>query len=278
MSTLPTLSPPLLAGFRRYARGYLARHLHTVRLSRQPPAPQPPPAQALVVYLNHPSWWDPLVGLLLASTLYPGRAHYAPIDAAALARYRFFARLGFFGVAPGTAAGARRFLAVSEQVLARPATALWVTGGGRFADPRERPVALRSGLGHLARRLARRPVGVPVLFLPLALEYPFWEERTPEALARFGVPLAVGGEPHDAALAADDWTARLAGCLQETQDALAAEAVARDPAAFEVLLGGAAGVGGVYDLWRRLRARLRGERFQREHGAALGHEQREPGR
>ena len=32
---------------------------------------------------------------------------------------------------------------------------------------------------------------------------------------------------------------------------LAAESMTRDPAAFEVLLGGGAGVGGVYDLWRR---------------------------
>jgi hypothetical protein len=41
----------------------------------------------------------------------------------------------------------------------------------------------------------------------------------------------------------------------------------RDAAQFEVLVGGRAGVGGVYDLWRRLRARLRGEAFRSEHGA-----------
>jgi hypothetical protein len=43
--------------------------------------------------------------------------------------------------------------------------------------------------------------------------------------------------------------------------------MSRDPQRFEVLHGGQAGVGGLYDLWRRLRARLRGERFQAAHAA-----------
>ena len=34
---------------------------------------------------------------------------------------------------------------------------------------------------------------------------------------------------------------------------------------FTTLIGGTAGVGGVYDRWRRLRARIRGEVFHPEH-------------
>ena len=68
--------------------------------------------------------------------------------------------------------------------LERPDAALGITPEGRFSDPRERPVRLEPGLAHLARRLDR---GV---FLPLALEYPFWQERTPEALACFGAPVS----------------------------------------------------------------------------------------
>jgi 1-acyl-sn-glycerol-3-phosphate acyltransferase len=254
----PRISPILLRAFAPYAERYLGRHLHALRLSKAAPAPRPAAERPLVVYLNHPAWWDPLVGMALALRLYPERSHRAPIEAAALARYRFFGRLGFFGVEPGTARGARRFLAVAESALARPNAALWLTPGGRFADPRERPPALAAGLGHLARRLRR---GVLV---PLALEYPFWEERSPEALARFGEPL--DAEAID--LPAAGWTALLAERLAAAQDALAREALARDPARFETLLRGSAGVGGAYDLWRRLRARARGERFRPEHGAA----------
>jgi 1-acyl-sn-glycerol-3-phosphate acyltransferase len=255
-TALPEVSPRLLAGFGRYGERYLARGFHAVRLSRaERPDPEALRGRPVAVCLSHPSWWDPLVGLLLARRLFPQRRHYAPIEASALARYRFFGRLGFFGVEPGPR-GARRFLEVSRALLERPDTVLWVTAAGRFADPRERPVALRPGLGHA---LARNP-GAAVL--PLALEYPFWEERHPEALARFGGEVRVDSPEPDA------WTAALEAGLEAAQDGLAAEALARDPRRFETLLGGSAGVGGMYDLWRRLRSRLRGERFRPEHGEA----------
>jgi 1-acyl-sn-glycerol-3-phosphate acyltransferase len=253
---IPDVSPRLLAWFGRYGERYLARGFHTVRLSRaQRPDVRALHGRPVVVCLSHPSWWDPMMGLLLARRLFPDRRHYAAIDAAALTRYRFFAKLGFFGVEPGTR-GARRFLETSRAILERPDSVLWVTAAGRFADPRERPVRFRPGLGHV---LARRSNAAA---LPLALEYPFWEERHPEALARFGPEVrAEGSRPKD-------WTAALEEGLKTAQDALAADAIGRDEARFEVLLGGKAGVGGVYDAWRRLRSRLRGERFRPEHGEA----------
>jgi 1-acyl-sn-glycerol-3-phosphate acyltransferase len=254
----PVPSPRLVSLFTRYGERYLARHFHAVRLSHaERPDAEALRGRPLIIHLNHPSWWDPLMGLLLARRIFPGRRHFAPIDAAGLEKYRFFAKLGFFGIQPGTARGARRFLEVSQALLAQPETVLWITAGGRFADPRERPVRLRPGLGALIQRLDH------VTVLPLALEYPFWEERTPEALARFGEALHAGGEERSAA----GWTELLESRLAATQDGLAAEALARDVSRFETLAGGRAGVGGVYDVWRLLRARLRGEDFRPEHGA-----------
>lgn len=250
----PTVSPLLLSMFGRYCEGYLARHFHAVRLSKsQRPDPSAVRDKPLIVYFNHPSWWDPLICMQLAVRLFPDRAHYGPIDGAALDKYRFFEKLGFFGVEPGTARGARRFLAVSQEILSRPDTALWIAAEGRFTDPRERPLRLRSGISHLASRVSK------AVLLPLALEYPFWEERNPEALARFGEEVLSG----DADLAAADWTPILEEQLTSALDVLAAESLARDAAGFEVLLGGDVGnvgAGGVYDAWRRLKARFRGER------------------
>jgi 1-acyl-sn-glycerol-3-phosphate acyltransferase len=260
MSDLPRRWPLLVGLFARYVRRYLARHLHAVRLA--PPGWRPPADEGpVILVLNHPSWWDPLVCAALTG-LFPGREHYAPIEASALARYRFFEWLGFFGVEPGTVHGALTFLRRGRAVLARPQSVLWVTAQGRFADPRERPPGLQSGVGHLAARLDRGVI------LPLALEYPFWTERTAEALARFGDPIPLGGRR----LTPAAWTALVEQAVQATQDLLARDACRREPAAFEVLLSGNAGVGGVYDLWRGLRARLRGERFRAEHGAHAGKE------
>lgn len=253
---VPRISPWLLGWFRWYSARYMRRHFHALRLSRdcRPDVPDDVP---LVVYLNHAAWWDPLVGLLLAERLFPRRATYAPIETKALGRYRFMERLGLFGIDPQTRSGGLRFLRLSRAILNRPDTALWITPEGQFADPRERPVPFRPGLAHLARSL-----GSGVL-VPLAMEYPFWEERSPEALARFGETIRVEAR-NDRTVA--DWNALLESRLRAAQDALAEQAIRRDPREFETLLRGRAGVGGVYDVWRRLVARLRGETFSPEHG------------
>ena len=197
------------------------------------------------------------MGLLVAREVRGDRDHFAPIEADALARYPFFERLGFFGVEQGQGHGMRRFLRTSHAILERPGSALWITPQGTFADPRSRPLALKPGLGSLISRLDRAVV------VPLALEYAWWEERKPEALARFGYPFHLEREW---LRSPQEWSAVLAERLEETQEALATESMARDPRMFEVLTYGGSGVGGVYDLMRRARSALRGEQFRPEHG------------
>ena len=58
---------------------------------------------------------------------------------------------------------------------------------------------------------------------------------------------------------------RIEQALTDTLDGLNADAVSRDPARFTPLLGGAVGVGGVYDGFRRLRAWLTGQTFRPAH-------------
>jgi 1-acyl-sn-glycerol-3-phosphate acyltransferase len=214
----------------------------------------------LLVVLNHPSWWDPLVGLALAGLL-PAHRHYAPMDARALARYRILEWFGFFGVEPDSVMGGSNFLRTAEAIAVEPAAAIWVTAQGHFTDVRCRPIRLKSGVGHLAHRLTRGIV------LPLALEYCFWDERFPEALCRFGQPLSVA---EHAGLSARCWTGLIASRLEATQDALSADALARDPGRFDVLLHGRAGVGGVYETWQRAAAWIRGRPYQAEHGRPGG--------
>lgn len=230
----------------------MAGSFRAARLAR-PGLPDLPPDRPLIVYTNHPSWWDPAFLIVIQARLFPGRQAYAPIEAAMLERYAFFRRVGIFGVAEGRA-GAARFLRTSEAILADPRRMLWVTAQGRFADPRERPLALRPGVAHL---LARMPRAVAV---PLALEYPFWSEKRPEALAAFGTPLdgAEGGD-------AEAWGERLEAALTLACDRLAGLAQARDPSAFESLLSGRAGMGGVYGAWQRFRSLARGERYVPDH-------------
>lgn len=250
----PAVSERVYRVFAWYGRWYLRRHFHAVRLSG--PTPVVGEDQPLLVYCNHPAWWDPMVGIQLAEACFAGRTHHAPIEDAALARYRFFEKLGFFGVTPGTRAGAATFLRVGEAVMRSPGRALWVTAEGHFTDARVRPVSLRRGVAHLAARLERGVV------LPLALEYAFWSERLPEALARFGDAIDIA---EHAGLSRQAWQVMLEHRLEQTMDALAADAMSRDADRFRTLLSGKAGVSIVYDAWRRLMARARGQTYHGEH-------------
>jgi 1-acyl-sn-glycerol-3-phosphate acyltransferase len=255
---LPRISPLLLRWFTWYSRRYVRRHFHSLRISG---AGLPPETHGwpLVIYINHAAWWDALAGLVLKSEFFADRALFAPMDAAMLERYKFFRKLGFFGVEQKTRRGARQFLRTAENILRSPENLLAVTPQSRFADVRERPVRFEAGLGHLAARAGR------AVFLPMAAEFVFWEERLPEILVRFGEPVQVRRE-HNAAFDAKYWTTLFEQKLAETQDALAAEAQRRNREDFEIILRGGAGQGGVYDWWRGLKAKLRGEKFKKEHG------------
>jgi len=258
--SLPPFSHSLHHWFMVYVRRSMRRHFHALRILRGadglPDHPDLGEAP-VILYTNHPGWWDPLVFFTVAQILWPRRLNYGPIDAAALGKYRFLERIGLVGIEPRSRRGAARFLRVARAAGSRGDVIFWVTAQGEFADPRQRPVAIRAGVGHAAEANDR---GVIV---PMAVEYPFWTERLPEALVAFGEPMAMG---HMAGRDAHDWTRILAQHLEATQDRLAAAAMQRDPTRFHTLLAGDVGVGGVYDISRRVRAWIRRERFDASHG------------
>lgn len=241
--------------FDRVLTGRLRRAFHAVRIAR-PGLPAVSPTLPLVVYSNHPSWWDAAVLPVVLGRLFPARRAFGPIDAEALARYPFMRKLGLFGIEAGSHAGAATFLRVGRRLLTEPDTLFCVTAQGRFADPRQRPLRLQPGLAGLVSRVAQ------VTVLPVAIEYPFWTERTPEALVGFGTPRIVGRAVAGSLVDLHD---ELERGLATTMERLAGDAAAADPHRFESVLTGASGVGGIYDAWRRLGAWRRGERFDPAH-------------
>jgi 1-acyl-sn-glycerol-3-phosphate acyltransferase len=257
---LPTRWNWFVRGFCRYVHRYVRKHFHAVRLSNMS-ARLPSDDAPVLVVMNHPSWWDPMIGVILTD-LFPGFAHYAAIDAVMLKKYWAFNKLGFFGVDQTSLRGAAEFLRTGTEILSADRRAVWVTAQGEFADVRTRPLNLRSGVGHLAARLTRGWV------VPIAVEYSFWTESKPEALVRIGEVLPmVSRETQASASNSKHWTARIEAALTAALDALNAETQSRDPAKFTELLGGTAGVGGVYDAFRRGVALVSGQKFDPAHMA-----------
>lgn len=229
--------------FRRHFRAVLAQHAERLSGSEGP----------LIVYGNHSSWWDPMLIVLLGDLLLPHRRHYAPIDAAALKKYPILGRLGIFPVEANTPRGAAEFLRTATTIL-ESGGVLWLTPQGRFADPHERPLAFKPGLGALAQRLPHVPL------VPLAVEYTFWDERLPETLLHMGEPLHLTEK-----CATPEATRILEDALANAMAALREGAVARNPAAFTPLFTGTRGTGGIYAPIRRIGAFLRGRRLDPDH-------------
>jgi len=244
--------------FALYARFLLTRRFRALRLSGTDPATLPRD-RPLILFSNHPSWWDPLLYIVLADLRFRGRPGFGPMEREALGRYGVFSKLGVFGIDKHTVAGARQFLRIARRVLTTcegpgGRGMLWVTAEGDFNDPRRRPVRLRPGIAHLAASLPE------AVLLPVAIEYVFWNESRPELLLRLGPPLEGDGSLRPA-----QWAKQLEAALTNTMDRLAEDAQARDPARFSRLLLGTAGIGGPYDQWRAWSARLQGRRFVASH-------------
>lgn len=200
----------------------------------------------LLIAMTHGSWWDPLIGLILAERFTPRRQPLAPMEHEQLAKFRFMTRLGIFGIDPDhPAALAHTTDYLLDRFRQTPETALWITPQGQFADPRA-PIRLRPGLAALAARLEGPRV------ITIAIELAFWTEQRPEVFLRIAsVTPATTNTP--------GWHRAITTSMQHNADELARLVIARDPAAFVTLpLSRNAGTGGVnpvYDLWLRLRGK-----------------------
>ena len=239
-----------------YFRRFFTRHMNALRLACWGEPQVPAGAGPVVVYSNHPAWWDAAVYILASDRFFGTYENYAPIDAAMIGKYPIFGRIGAFGVDLDSAKGSADFLAASADILSGSNRVMWVACQGRFSDVRERPLGVRPGVARLAE------LNREAWFVPLALEYGFWLERGGEAFMAFGAPIR-GGDLAD--MARPQRLRFLEAALTATLDRLSADVQARDPARFTALVEGRAGVGGVYDAWRRMKAAWRGQAFDPAH-------------
>jgi 1-acyl-sn-glycerol-3-phosphate acyltransferase len=243
VESAPSISPLLLSLFREYVRRYFARHFSALFVTY--PLPRFDRAGGpYVVFLNHASWWDPLVCLLLTSRFTSAASNFAPIDRQMLEKFRFFRKLGFFGIEKDTRAGARQFIRTSHSILAHKDCVLWITPQGEFVDQRVRPTELKSGIGHLAHSMPN------IQFVPLALDYSFGSSRLPAVFAKFGSAISTQDSRF---LSRAGWAERLRLALEQTQDDLASAVLAGDTTHRTAIIAGGQGTGGIYGLWQRLR-------------------------
>jgi len=196
---------------------------------------------------NHASWWDPLVGLYVHDRWFRDRPIASPIDRTQLENFRFFRKLGMFGVDPDDATGLRPFVRHVEGLFRdSPRTLLMMTPQGRFVDPRL-PVRIRPGAALLASRLPGMRI------CAVAIEYGFWTDQRPECFMR---AVDVAAPDAGAASTVAAWQQRIESTMDANARALAAITSSRDASAFESIAGGGDGrIHPVYDAVLRITGR-----------------------
>lgn len=239
---IPARHRPLLAGaiyhglIRPALRGQFQRVW--LRVEGELPARGP-----LVVYLNHPSWWDGYAAMLLDRTLLR-RAYtsYVMMDQDQLARYPFFRWCGAFSVdrsAPRSALASVEY--ATRQLARHDDRALWIFPQGELLPNDRRPIDIGAGAARIA-------LGARATLLPVALRLEFGRAQRPELFIRVGpAHRAEGGRP--AALTAD-LSARLTLAVDELRD----DVLRGDLRGYRVLLRGRRGID---RRWDQLRGRGR---------------------
>ena len=208
------------------------------------PDPQRGP---LIVYLNHPGWWDGYMCFLIARELLRQRFDgYIMMEEPQLRAYRFFAWCGAFSIDRHSPRAAARSVAYISRLLhERSDRALYIFPQGEIAPNDRRPLTIFPGVAHIVRR-----VGAATL-LPVALRYEFRGEQRPEAF------MLVGPAHHSDS---DDTRAlggELGQRLTESADTLRDLVLAEQFAGFRTLVHGRPGVNRVFDrVFGRLMGRI----------------------
>src|SRR5262245_14366401 len=129
--------------YRFLVRRSVWSHFERVWLKVEGPLPHPADGP-LIVYLNHPAWWDGYMAFILSREVLHGRFRsYLMMEERELRRYRFFAWCGCFSVERENARSAVGSLLYISHILAqRRSRALWIFPQGEIAPNDRRPLAV----------------------------------------------------------------------------------------------------------------------------------------
>jgi chlorobactene lauroyltransferase len=115
-----------------------------------------------IYYLNHSSWWDGIIPLLLNQYLFNQKAR-AMMEDQQMLRYAFFRRLGAFSVNLDTPRKSARSLRYAVESMKRDNASLYIYPEGKIAPFSVKKPEFEGGLTWLARKLPEVdivPVGI----------------------------------------------------------------------------------------------------------------------
>ncbi|MFQ3581096.1 lysophospholipid acyltransferase family protein [Chloracidobacterium validum] len=232
---LPAQPSPLFQRVAHYYNGRLLRRAFHAVWWRGIEAFTTRPHRPLLIYANHPGWWDPLLAFFVVRRT--ERDGYMMGEEKTLRTFRFFRWMGGFSVDRTNARDVAQSIRYASERLDGPATALWMFPQGAIVPPDKRPVAFFPGVAHVVRRAP------DCIAIPAAIRYEFDDQPRPEVFLDFGA----GEAGRD--LAARDITTlthHLQARLTERMDALREAVWERRREGFTLALRGRRSISDLY--------------------------------
>jgi 1-acyl-sn-glycerol-3-phosphate acyltransferase len=132
------------------------------------------PELPLLITPNHSTWWDGFFLYILNKRLLHRKLHLMMLEQQ-LSKYRFFSRIGAFGIEPGLPRQSHSALRYSAQVLQEPGNALCIFPQGVLRYAGVRPLEFQRGMGHVLKLY-----GGKTNLLPLGIYCTFLFDQRPE--------------------------------------------------------------------------------------------------
>lgn len=171
--------------FKWYVRGLFGRRFSRVWLKK---SYMPAAGQSTLYFLNHHSWWDGLIPLLLNDFVFYQRAR-AIMEDKQMREYGFFSKIGAFSIDRNNPRSALFSLDYASDWLNEPGNSIYLYPEGTITTPCT-PLRFESGI--LRIRLNSPEADV----VPIALVISHRRSDKPELFVHVGKPtLSVGPNP-----------------------------------------------------------------------------------
>lgn len=199
--------------FAVYNRNLLRRRFASFKVSGLENLSDGSAANPLLIYANHPSWWD---GLLAFEISRRARLDsFVMMEEAQLRRFFLFRRVGAFSVSPTRRGAVESINYAAELLRANPQRAVWIFPQGEIVPNDARPVRFFNGAARIVERAKKCST------VPIGLRLDFGEKFKPEIFVKIGAPrLIEAAENFDS----KSLTAEFAETMTEILDELKADA------------------------------------------------------
>lgn len=164
--------------FHIYVMRLMKRHFHAFHLFGD--LPHPDPDLPLLLIPNHSTWWDGFFVYLLNKEFLKRETYLMMLDRQ-LAKYKFFSRIGAFGITPGDRKNVLESLNYTVELLQKRNVMITMFPQGILLPWGKRPLNFKKGIEAIIRSY-----GKPINILPLAMRAEYGGEQRAEVFFQFG--------------------------------------------------------------------------------------------